>query len=1064
MSSRPSRTIEIDKALIVGALVLLVTLGWITGAPIFEPFGQGRLTYMTVLALPVFAALLLFRRASPGFRSLVGSWWPVVAILAVYESLKHMHANRITQWLGIEPKDALMLRIDEALFGKALPLWMDSWTATWFQELMTFCYIWIYYLWPVALLSAAYLAHRDDLFRRLRLGLVFGLLGGYVLYIFVPVAGPLYLIGDRFQHPIPGHSRLETLFFDALRFNWDCFPSLHTAIPWLLTVLIWKWLPRWVVLLSAALASAVTLSTVALRIHYGVDLLAAFVWVGIVAYAVNRASRSDYGRLRVRFGGARRRATAKASPARAALGSAAATLGLVAGATLVALLVQERWSQLWVSRPLLASGVCLAGTAFGVALGLGWLSKWPPRSPSVGPSRTGAIACLGIAGAIVLLASPVPALTVADGSAKSVAWTILLGVLFGVALGEARRFIRGLGLRRDIEIVARWSALGASAAALLFRSELFPRLGYGDSLLVSALLAAASAFLALRRETPFAAREPEAPSGSAGSSALLLLGAAGAITGASIPAWTYLYGAALGDSFLAFGSVLTAVALASWIAGPLARRAVRASRSNAVAGWPAYERAAAGLLVLGAVALSITCFVWDQAPLFLARAASRIQSLVAVDRAREVAVGLLVFLPALLLVSALRALSGSNAAKSSGRSAALVPASFALGSALFVSVLFDQLGTRASLAWLALFGAAVGTATFLRGPIRRMHGVAAALAMPLLGIAFVDWQTLPFAAGTSMDIGRRLFSQASTGPIVEDAVAGFVARFEAPSGADPERWSVVGNGRVLVRNADPAAAPAVELAKSAAGSARRALVLGASPALAQALADAGVADIEVVEPSLAALDLAKPPHGLGGKTAAVGASIPTNARVWLRSAQPADLVISRVHDYWLGLSRGELTREFYALVRARLDGNGAFVQAIDLDALGPRELPSIVAAIAVEFRSVTLWIAGGNLLVLALPEARSGARESPASLGPPLLSPELSALWLAAEGPEVSSDRSGSLELGSRNYRLLGSLAEKTPAALRASIARRMLPPGAELPTPSGAPASPAPLAVPENP
>ena len=1064
MSSRPSRTIEIDKALIVGALVLLVTLGWITGAPVFEPFGQGRLTYMTVLALPIVGALLLFRRASPGLRHLVGSWWPVVAILAVYESLKHMHANRITQWLGIEPKDALMLRIDEALFGKALPLWMDSWTATWFQELMTFCYIWIYYLWPVALLSAAYLAHRDDLFRRLRLGLVFGLLGGYVLYIFVPVAGPLYLIGDRFQHPIPGHSRLETLFFDALRFNWDCFPSLHTAIPWLLTVLIWKWLPRWVVFLSAVLASAVTLSTVALRIHYGVDLLAAFVWVGIVFYAVQRASRSDYGRLRLRFGSARRSATAKSSPARGALGRAAATIGLVSGASLVALLVQERWSELWVSRPLLVSGVCLAGAAFGVALGLSWASRLRPRSPSVSSSRIGALACLGIAGGIALLGSPVPTLAVADGSVWSIAWTILLGVAFGVVLGEARSFVRELGLRRDIEIVARWSALGASAGALFFRSELFPRLGYGDSLLVAALLAALGAFLVLRRDIPVAALEPGVQSGRADGPCLVLLGTAGAITGALIPAWTYLYGAALGDSFLAFGTVLTAVALAAWIAGPLARRVVGASRASGVAGRPAPERAAAGLLVLGAVALSATCFLWDQAPLLLARAASRTQSLVAVDRAREVAVGLLAFLPALFLVSALRALSGSDAAKSSGRSAALVPASIALGSALFVSVLFEQLGTRASLAWLALFGAAVGTATFLRGPIRRMHAVAAALAMPLLGIAFVAWQTLPYAAGTSMDIGRRLFSQASTGPIVEDAVAGFVARFEAPSGADPERWSVVGNGRVLAQNADPAAAPAVELAKSATSSVRRALVLGASPALARALADAGVADVEVVEPSAEALDLANPPHGLGGKTADVAASIPTNARVRLRSARPADLVISRVHDYWLGLSRGELTREFYALVRARLDGNGAFVQAIDLDAMGPRELPSIVAAIAAEFRSVSLWIADGNLLVLALPEARSGARESPASLGPPLLSPELTALWLAAEGPEVSSDRSGSLELGSRNYRLLGSLAEKTPAALRASIARRMLPAGAALPTSSGAPASAAPLAAPENP
>ena len=76
-----------------------------------------------------------------------------------------MHANRVTEWLGIEPKDRLMLALDEALFGKALPLWMDSWSAPWFQELMSFFYIWVYYLGPFSLLAYAFLARRDPKFR-----------------------------------------------------------------------------------------------------------------------------------------------------------------------------------------------------------------------------------------------------------------------------------------------------------------------------------------------------------------------------------------------------------------------------------------------------------------------------------------------------------------------------------------------------------------------------------------------------------------------------------------------------------------------------------------------------------------------------------------------------------------------------------------------------------------------------------------------------------------------------------------------------------------------------------
>ncbi|MBW2534718.1 MAG: sulfatase-like hydrolase/transferase [Deltaproteobacteria bacterium] len=224
-------------------------------------------------------------------------WWPVVAVLAVYESLKHMHANRITEWLGIAPKDELMLRIDEWLFfGKTLPLYMDTWTAPWFISLMTFCYIWVYYAGPVVLMGYAYFfTEGDSGFRRLRLGLILGLLGGYVIYLLVPVAGPLFLVGDQFEHPIPSQPKLANLVFDTLRYNWDCFPSLHTAIPWILTALAWRSSARWVRALAVLLSAGVTLSTVALRFHYGIDLIAGIAWAALVYFAVDRLERHDYG-------------------------------------------------------------------------------------------------------------------------------------------------------------------------------------------------------------------------------------------------------------------------------------------------------------------------------------------------------------------------------------------------------------------------------------------------------------------------------------------------------------------------------------------------------------------------------------------------------------------------------------------------------------------------------------------------------------------------------------------------------------------------------------------------
>jgi hypothetical protein len=145
---------ELCLLLSFSALCVLAATG--ESQPLFESFGNGRLTMMTVLGLPILFLLAATMGRAAGVRSFIAAYWPIVGTLAVYESLKHLHANRVTRLLGIAPKDDLMLHIDEILFGRALPLHLQGLATPYFVRVMGFFYIWVYYVGPVFILSIAY--------------------------------------------------------------------------------------------------------------------------------------------------------------------------------------------------------------------------------------------------------------------------------------------------------------------------------------------------------------------------------------------------------------------------------------------------------------------------------------------------------------------------------------------------------------------------------------------------------------------------------------------------------------------------------------------------------------------------------------------------------------------------------------------------------------------------------------------------------------------------------------------------------------------------------------------
>ena len=76
------------------------------------------------------------------------------------------------------------------------------------------------------------------------------------------------------------------------RYSFDCFPSLHTAIPWLLVMMCKNKIPALVMWLLVAISIGVTLSTMALRFHYGIDVIAGGIWAA-ASYVLARLSVND---------------------------------------------------------------------------------------------------------------------------------------------------------------------------------------------------------------------------------------------------------------------------------------------------------------------------------------------------------------------------------------------------------------------------------------------------------------------------------------------------------------------------------------------------------------------------------------------------------------------------------------------------------------------------------------------------------------------------------------------------------------------------------------------------
>jgi membrane-associated phospholipid phosphatase len=250
---------------------------------------------VAVFVLAVLALALHFRPRA----TWVGALRDVLPFLVCILVYTNLHDT-----IGfVNPRDVHheLIALDRWLFGVVPNLWAEQFISAGRTEAMQFFYWNFFWLAPSA--SLILLARgRFGPFRATTRAVIACFYLGYLLYVLFPAAPPRLVLVDQFTKNLYGYphffSRMNADAFALLPVDSRAaFPSLHTAVSLTVLVCAWRHL-RWWFWVSLPFVLGLWVSTIYLRHHYVVDLLAGYLLVPAALWVAPRADAWWAGRQR----------------------------------------------------------------------------------------------------------------------------------------------------------------------------------------------------------------------------------------------------------------------------------------------------------------------------------------------------------------------------------------------------------------------------------------------------------------------------------------------------------------------------------------------------------------------------------------------------------------------------------------------------------------------------------------------------------------------------------------------------------------------------------------------
>jgi len=226
----------------------------------------------------VIGALILIAKYRPQWKFL-RDILPFAFCLAIYTNL-----HDTIHFANPHDIHDTLIAIDAWMFGVQPSVWAERFIHPALTEFFSFCYM-IFFIFAPAVALTLYLQGRKREFRNTMASVILCFYTGYVLYLIFPAVPPRIMLKDMYTLTFKGTPMADAALMMVGALPSDsraAFPSLHSAVTLLSLMFAFKYV-RWLFWIMLPFCVGLILSTIYLRHHYVIDLLAGFA-LGITAF------------------------------------------------------------------------------------------------------------------------------------------------------------------------------------------------------------------------------------------------------------------------------------------------------------------------------------------------------------------------------------------------------------------------------------------------------------------------------------------------------------------------------------------------------------------------------------------------------------------------------------------------------------------------------------------------------------------------------------------------------------------------------------------------------------